>query len=293
MVDFNVNFGKSSDLWGSDLGKSIYSRKADSLKNNDPIFNFAKNSLPEINELDVPLGSKTVSSKNSGTVGERNFVGNDIYDEIEQPYEEFSTDSSWRKSEITDNTLSKWMELTGIKTKEEALKDIEQTGKATAAENKKKNEIMNNTRASNGMTYKEAVQTYMRLYNEYLRYCQVEVPWVIQTEHARKEGIPNGEFVGGMVFDVDPSKIEEHMPPGVKEQYHQAQQAIAELEKNEEFMKVAKDSKTHGIYDSFQKLRQINGASLRKWQDYAARNGMDPESQMNRGIKNPFDERWE
>lgn len=292
MVDFNVNFNKYEVRQNSDLGKSFSLRKSDNLKN-EPLFDFAKNSkMQELENLTYPSQAASVKNTTSEVQGKSIVIAvTSPYEDIEQPYEEFCTDLDLDTSD--DNTLSKWMELTGIKTKEEAIKDIKQSNQTTAAENKKKNEIMNNTRASNGMTYKEALQTYMRIYNEYLRYCQVEVPVILQTEHAQKEGIPNGEFIGGMCFDVDPSKIEEHMPSQVKEQYHQVQQALAELEKNEEFMKVAQESRSHKISQKFKRTLQYDGSALRRWQDYAARNGIDPESQMNRGIKNPFSSRWE
>lgn len=291
MVDFNVNFGKSEITKSSDLGKNVHSSKIDTLKN-EPIFNVAKNSLPKVDKLqNFSTTSKANFVKNSNSAEQgKNIVISSPYDEIEQPYEEFSTDI--RLDETNDNTVSKWMELTGINTKDEAVKDMQQSKKATAAENEKKNEIMNNTRASNGMTYKDAIQTYMRLYNEYLRYCQVEVPAVMQTEQAKKGGIPNGEFVGGMRFDVDPSKIEEHMSAEDKKQYHEAQQALAELEKNEEFMNIAQDSKSHNIYERFKVYQQHDGSALKLWQDYAAKNGINPEGAMNRNIKNPFDDRW-
>lgn len=200
------------------------------------------------------------------------------FEEIKKTYEEFPTSSPLDNP--TPNQMSKWAELTGLPL-EEARKDLQNSLRKNAAENAKKNQIMDNTRASNGLTFKEALHTYMKLYEKYSKECRVEVPFIMKSDNVPEYWGTNGRFIGGGVRAVDASKIEEKMSKEEVEQFRQAKAAIKELESNGKFMQTAKGSASYTIYKNFIDQMAWDRSGLTSWENYAKATGQDPESGIN------------
>lgn len=164
------------------------------------------------------------------------------------------------------------------KTREEVLADHEKTIK----QYKKWNKQLAETKASNGMTLPEAKRVYMELYDKYIKQCGIRVPWVLQSESARSEGAPDGQFVGGIIEDVDPSQIESKMTAAELEQFQKAKAAIAELENNTELMEAYRFSETAVLESSFKSAHTLEGSHLAAWQATAQKWGVNPEYEISR-----------
>ncbi len=178
---------------------------------------------------------------------------------------------------LTEQQITEYMQLFG-KTREEVLADHEKTIK----QYKKWNKQLAETKASNGMTLPEAKRVYMELYDKYIKQCGVRVPWVLQSESARREGAPDGQFVGGIIEDVDPSQIESKMTAAELEQFQKAKAAIAELENNTELMEAYRFSETAVLESSFKSAHVLEGSHLATWQATAQKWGVNPEDEISR-----------
>lgn len=154
-------------------------------------------------------------------------------------YEEFSTEPP---SEETVNTC---MYFFGG-TREETIAILNKAKQ----KNKVKNKKLNNTKASNGMSYPEAKRTYMRLYEKYILATRVTCPGA--------DG--NLSYV-----DVDSSRLKEKMSPADLELYEKAEAAMAELEQNKELMSLYENSRTASLESYFSISHNSDGINVREW----------------------------
>lgn len=266
--DLNKSFDKSIELSSNlsktncsdiDIFKGKNNKALTTTSVKEPIFNHSK------------TNTINCSYEKRGT----SFVKVSPFEVIKKPYEEFSTSSNLDTS--NPNQVNKWRELTGLSS-EEAIKDMQKFERKRAIENKKKNQIMDNTRASNGLTFKEALHTYMKLYEKYSKQCRVEVPNIMKSDNVPDYWGTDGRFIGGGTCAVDASKIEDKMSPEEVKQFRQAKAAIKELESNGKFMQTARESASYNIYKDFIDQMAWDRAGLTAWESYAKAIGEDPKS---------------
>ena len=162
----------------------------------------------------------------------------------------------------------------------DSVEELQKILNKEKVENDKKNKLLQNTKASNGMTYPEAKRVYMELYDKYIKMCKVNVPWVLSVDSSDYRG----DFIGGRVDDIDPSLLESKMTVEHRKLFNEAKAAIAELSQNKELMAAYKGSTTQRLESTFDSGRSFEGLHVRIWNDAAREMGVDPRKEV---IENP------
>lgn len=132
-------------------------------------------------------------------------------------YEEFRT------TDLTEEEIQNRIKTSRLFGPEKSRDEIIAEYKKQVKENKRKNEILNNTKASNGLSYPEAKRIRMKLYEKYLPATRVRCP---------------GSDGNLSYIDVVPGEVEGKMSASDRELYRKAETAIKELEQNKELMDI-------------------------------------------------------
>lgn len=214
---------------------------------------------------------KATSGSSNSKKSSRSESREDFRTKLKETHDEFDID----EKPLTEEEIQEGMKFYGV-SREKAI----EMRKQYVEQNKKYNEMLKNTKASNGMTLTEAKRAYMDLYMKYIEQTSVAVPWVC--DNGREE------FIGGGRLEVDPDRIEEHMSSEDRELFQKVKAAIAELEQNTELMEAYKHSNTHFMESEFNHRTFLDGSGVRSWKAFAQKHGLNPYSPENYNPNHPM-----
>lgn len=214
---------------------------------------------------------KATSGSSNSKKSSRSESREDFRTKLKETHDEFDID----EKPLTEEEIQEKMKFYGV-SREKAI----EMRKQYVEQNKKYNEMLKNTKASNGMTLTEAKRAYMDLYMKYIENTSVTVPWVC--DNGREK------FIGGGRLEVDPEKIEEHMSSEDRELFQKAKAAIAEFQQNAELMEAYKHSNTHFMESEFNHQTFLDGSGVRSWKAFAQKHGLNPYSPENYNPNDPL-----